>query len=88
MIHLLHPALELSGLGVGQTFRHKHGVGALAKVIEQDLLALHRLDVVGQVVEDVIIDTGVKVSDGRRDEQQNAQHQNRHPESDDLFAKL
>lgn len=80
--------LRLATSIVFHALTDKQRIGALPKFIHQDVLPLHGVDVLGQVVQDIVVDAGVEVSDRCRNEQQDTDDENGYAQFDDLFCRI
>ena len=66
---------------------HQQGKRALAEVLQQDLLPLHRLQILRQIVKQIIFRLGGCHAEDRRHHQCQTQDDNQHPVPDHPFCK-
>ena len=88
MVYVFNVGFEVGDVLVLHALTDKQRIGAFPKFIHQDILPLHGVDVLGQVVQDVVVDTGVEVSDRCRNEQQDTDDENGYTQFDDLFTEF
>ena len=62
-------------LSCGKTVTDEYTVCTLTEVIEQNILSLHRLDVIRKIIKNIVIDTCIQESDDGRNEQQQSHDQ-------------
>ncbi len=61
------------------SFRDHHRDGAGPELVEQDILPSHRLDLIRQVSENIVVYACVQISECRRNEKQDRQDEDRDP---------
>ena len=79
---------EVLDLGVVHALGDDERERALAEVVEQHVLALYRVHVLGQVREQIIVDPRVEVPEYRRDQQKNPNDEDWNAQLDDRFSKF
>ena len=79
---MVHPADFLPQgrhIPVWHSLYNDKGKGPLAKVLQENVLPLHRLHVAGQVVQHIIVNAGGSHPQDRGNQEQQGKHQNEHP---------
>ena len=77
VVDLFNFFLQCGYILIFHAFADKHGIGACAEFIHQNILAFHCLDFSRQIGEDIVIHAGVQISDGCRNQQQKTDDKNR-----------
>jgi hypothetical protein len=88
VVDLLDLGLELRDVAVLHALHDDEGEGALAELIHQDVLALDGLHGIGQVIEHIVVDPGLRDAQNRGQQQREREDQNGPPPLCDGFAKF
>ena len=88
MVHLFQVGFQRRHILVFHALADKEGIGALPELIHQNILALHGINVIRQVVEDIVIDPGVEKAYGGWDQQQDTEDEDRYAQFYDFFTEF
>ena len=71
-IHLFNLFFQVCAFLRSHALYDLHRKRSFSKVVHQNVLPDHRINVVRQIIQDIIVDPGLKISQCRRDQEQNA----------------
>ena len=87
MVHLLNPLLQGGHLPIGHILQNQQGEGPLVEIRQQLVLAHHRVHVLRQIVQHVVVDPGSRHSHYRGDHQRQHGDENGNAELHNRFGK-
>ena len=88
MVYLGNLLPQRRHVPVRHSLHNDKGKGTLAKVLQENVLSLHRLHVPGQIVQHVIVDAGGSHPQNRGNQEQQGKHQDQHPMLHHCVSKL